>query len=147
MTEMSVATRPVTKPRMSETRVPTTTCVKTSCPVCVVPSQCVADGGERISVLNALGSFVRIIGPKIATSVKNMRMPRPKLTLRFTVTIRQRSLRRCILGVVKLSSGEGILTSCEGRLMTVNSFPGAHEDRVQHITYLPESSLPARRWQ
>src|SRR5258708_4044965 len=117
---MTVAITPVTKPRMSEIRVPTTTCRKTSCPVCVVPSQWVADGGERISMLKALGSLVSMMGPKIATSTKNVIMPRPKATLRFIVTMRQISRRRCTCEENALISGEGgKLTSCVGILTAV----------------------------
>src|SRR5947209_14808173 len=120
---MIVAITPVTKPRISETREPTTACRKTSCPVCVVPSQCAGDGGERISILKALGSPVRMMGPKIATSTKNVIMPRPRATLRFSVTMRQISRRRCTCEENALNSGEGgKLTSCVGILTAFYSF-------------------------
>src|SRR5579864_4833274 len=142
---MIVATSPVMKPRRSETRVPTTTCRNTSCPVCVVPNQCVADGGERMSGVKALGSFVRIIGPKIATSTKKTKMPRPKATLRFSVTRRHISRKRCTWEENSLVSDEGRFTSNEGMLIYSNSFPGARGDQGQRISDQPGSSPPAQQ--
>ena len=56
-TASTVAMAPAAKPTSRVTRAPASSSEKTSCPVCVVPSQCAADGGARLAPVCADGLY------------------------------------------------------------------------------------------
>ena len=71
ITERTVAITPTTRARMIVSRIPVSTWDKTSCPVCVVPNRCWADGwfSDRAGFrLTNPGSYGSTIGPMIAAS-------------------------------------------------------------------------------
>jgi hypothetical protein len=79
---MSVAMIAARNPTTITPRVPWMTWLSTSSPMCVVPSQCAADGGCRRAVLSTLvGEYGASTSAKIATSTKKPRMMSPAIDL------------------------------------------------------------------
>jgi hypothetical protein len=81
---MVVAMIAARKPTTTTPRVPWITWLSTSSPMCVVPSQCSAEGGWNRAVLSTwVGENGARTSAKIAISTKKARIARPAIDLRL----------------------------------------------------------------
>src|SRR6266851_5050760 len=126
VTESAVTTRPVAKPQRIETRVPTTSWLKISCPVWVVPSQLAVEGGTSTSFESALGSVWINSGPINATRTKKSTIQIPIVALRLRVKIRHRACARLTSGDERPQcTGAFFSAGCAPREGTTPSINGA----------------------